>query len=52
MDNYYVQIVGYDEEEPVKEMGPMTESAAEKAAMGANINLDHENYFTLVARKD
>ena len=52
MNNYYVQIIGYDESEVIKEMGPMGENKAEKVDMGLNINLDHANYFTVVIQKD
>jgi hypothetical protein len=46
--NYYVEIVKYDTNEVVERMGPMSERQADKVDSGANINLNHEEYFTRV----
>ena len=48
--NYYVEIVksGDEGDEVVKRMGPMNERKAERVERGANINLDHEHYYTRV----
>jgi len=51
--DYFVEIVKYGEpEEIVKRMGPMTEWKADKVDAGANINLNHELFFTRIARLD
>lgn len=51
MDNYFVEIVKFEGDEVVKSMGPMSEYKANKVDGGANINLDHEHYFTRIVRK-
>jgi hypothetical protein len=52
----FVEIVKYAdgdaEEEVVKRMGPSSQHRAEKIERGADINLDHENYFTRVVDAD
>lgn len=49
MDTHYVEIVKYgDPEEVVKRMGPMSERQADRVDTGANINLNHEDYFTRI----
>lgn len=46
---YYVEIVKYgDPEEVVKRMGPMSDRKADKVDSGANINLNHEKYYTRI----
>jgi len=53
MINFYVDIMRDGEEEPVKRMGPMPRGKAERVEDGANINLNHEKYYTqLVEAKD
>ena len=45
----YVEIVKFGElEEVVRRMGPMPEWKADKVAAGAEINLNHEDYFTRI----
>ena len=44
----YVEIVKHEKEEVVKRMGPMTEHKADKVDDGANINLNHEEYYTRI----
>ena len=51
MNNFYVQIVKFQDEEIVKEMGPMPEFKAEKVDDGVNINLNHEEYYTKIVEK-
>lgn len=49
MDNQsYVEIVRYEGEEIVKRMGPMSERKADKVMDGADINLNHEDYFVRI----
>tara|TARA_R110000868_G_scaffold297468_4_gene557798 strand:+ start:2046 stop:2216 length:171 start_codon:yes stop_codon:yes gene_type:complete len=50
--NYYVEIVKFDTDEVVKRMGPFSERRADRVQDGANINLDHDNYFTRVVMED
>ena len=45
---YYVQIVEEKTGEVAKSMGPMSWEKAEKVENGANINLNHEEYFTRI----
>lgn len=46
---FFVEIVKYgDPEEIVKRMGPMPEHKADKVNRGANINLNHEDYYTRI----
>ena len=48
---YYVEIVKYGEpEEVVKRMGPMPERKADEVDAGANINLNHEEYYTRIVK--
>ena len=46
MDNWYVQIIEHATDVVVEEMGPFTERKADKVDDGANINLDHERFYT------
>lgn len=53
MNTVYVEIVAHADEHVVKRMGPLAQSAAEKVDRGANINLNHERFYTrIVAVKD
>lgn len=45
---YEVLIVKYGTEETVEVMGPMSLRRAERVDDGANINLDHENFYTKI----
>lgn len=49
---YFVEIVAYDNAEVVKRMGPMSERKAERVDKGANINLDHEHYYTRIIEEN
>jgi len=50
---YYVEIVKYGEpEEVVKRMGPMPERQAGRVDDGANMNLNHEEYYTRIVEED
>ena len=44
----YVEIVEYEKGKVVKRMGPMFEYKADKVDDGANINLNHEKYYTRI----
>ena len=52
MSNYYVLIKSYKDDEVVEEIGPMSESKADRVDTGANINLNHDNYYTEIINKD
>ncbi len=45
-DQCYVQIVDFQTDEIVKQMGPMTKWKADKVDRGVNINLNHDAYYT------
>jgi hypothetical protein len=45
---YYVEIVRYGDEEVVTKMGPMSERKADRVDSGANMNLNHDGYFTRI----
>lgn len=49
MSVYYVEIVDDETGEVVKRMGPMNERKAERVENGANINMDHNRYYTRIA---
>ena len=51
MNNYYVQILSFDEPDPIEERGPFSEHRAEKVDAGITINLNHEQYYTTIVRK-
>lgn len=48
MSDYYVEIVAFKGNKVVKRMGPMYERKADKVDSGANINLNHKEYFTRI----
>ena len=49
---FFVEIVKYDKQETVvKRMGPLSERQAEKVDRGANINLNHEDYYTRIVEE-
>ncbi len=47
----YVEIVEYESGEVVTRMGPMAERRADKVDSGANINLDHEHFYTRIVNE-
>ena len=47
-DSYFVEIVRFKDGEVVNRMGPMSRRKAEKVDAGANINLNLEDYFTMI----
>lgn len=51
MDNYYVQIIQYKDEKVIDELGPSSESKADRVDIGVNINLNHEDFYTLIVQK-
>jgi hypothetical protein len=53
MPEYFVEIVKEgDPEEVVKRMGPHSLRTAERIERGADINLNHEDFFTRVVDAD
>jgi hypothetical protein len=48
----YVEIVNTKTGEVVKRMGPMSERSADRVEDGANINLNHAEYFTRIVKAD
>ena len=44
-EQVYVEIVQYADDVVVKRMGPMPKSQANKVERGAEINLNHEQFF-------
>jgi len=52
MAQFFVEIVNYETDEVVKRMGPMDERKADKVDSGANINLNHNEYFTRIIEAD
>ena len=51
MNNYYVQILSFDNDRLIKEFGPTNERRADKIDDGLNINLDHNKYYTIITQK-
>jgi len=51
MDNFYVQVKEEDTGKVVKEIGPMAESKAIKAAGGIDINIS-DDFYTEVVEKE
>jgi hypothetical protein len=51
MKNYYVEIVKTDLGEVVKRLGPFSERKADRVDDGANINLNHSEYFTRIVNE-
>ena len=49
---WYVEIVDRATGEVVERMGPMDERTAERVMLGANINLNHDGYFTRLVEED
>ena len=50
MEKHYVEIVKYKTDEIIERMGPMSEHKADKVDGGANINLNHEEYYTRIIK--
>jgi hypothetical protein len=46
MAEYYIEIVEYGTGEVIKRMGPKPERFADRIERGANINLNHDKYYT------
>lgn len=49
---YFVQIKSYGDDSVVKEIECKSSREAVVVADGADINLDHENYYTEVVERD
>ena len=50
-EDFYVEIVEYEGDKVVKRWGPMAERRADKLDDGANINLDHEHFYTRIVNE-
>jgi hypothetical protein len=50
--NYYVRIIQYKTNNCEIEMGHFSESKADKVEIGANINLDHQRYYTIIIQRE
>jgi hypothetical protein len=48
MMKHYVVIKEFGTDKEIKRMGPMDKRSADKVDDGANINLNHDLYYTLV----
>lgn len=48
---FYVQIIAFDGEKLIKEMGPFSEREANMVDNGVNINLNHDKYYTIIQKK-
>ena len=51
MNNHYVKIIKFPDE-IVKTMGPFSERKADKVEDGVSINLNFEEYYTIVFQED
>ncbi len=48
-ERHYVDIIAFEDEKTVKRLGPFTsERKARKVCDGAEINMDHDRYFTRI----
>lgn len=45
---YFIDIINYDTAKVVKSISAHSRREAERLDGGVNINLDHENYYTLI----
>lgn len=50
IDNYYVQVID-SSAFVVKELGPFSKKKADKVDDGININLNHDEYYTVITYK-
>lgn len=53
-NNWYVEIRPYSDDRAdggFRRMGPMSERQADKVDRGANINLNHEKYYTAIVQE-
>ena len=48
MNQFFVEIRKYEKDEVIKRMGPYPERLADKIDSGANRNLNHEEYYTMI----
>jgi hypothetical protein len=52
-DGFYVVIKSYKDKDYAHKIGPMaSERAAEKVDRGANINLNHDEYYTVIEKPE
>lgn len=49
---FYVEIVEIETNEVIERMGPTTERQAERVRDGANINLNHADYFVRIVKEE
>ena len=45
---YYVEIWEHKKQEMVKQMGPFSERKADKLDDGVHINLNHDEFYTVI----
>ena len=51
MNQFFVEIRKYEKDEVIKRMGPYPERLADKIDSGANRNLNHEEYYTIIVER-
>ena len=51
MNNFFVVIVRYANNKIIKKMGPMSKRKAERVDSGANRNLNHEDFCTMILKE-
>jgi hypothetical protein len=51
MNDFYVVVIRYKNNKIAGKMGPMSELKARRVESGANINLNHEEFYTLVLKE-
>ena len=49
---FYVEIRRYSDRKVVSRLGPFTERQMERVDDGANINLNHDNYYTMTVSNE
>lgn len=48
--NFYVEIINHKTQEIEKKMGPFSERKANQIYNGVNINLNHDKFYTIIAK--
>lgn len=48
MEQFYVEIRDFEKNAVLKRMGPFSERKAERVDNGLNINLNHDEFYTLI----
>lgn len=52
MNNWYIQIIKYNNDYIIKEIGPYNKNKIESIKNTINHNLNHDDYYTLVISKN